>query len=241
MSVFAQIANFNGQVPRIDPDNAVMLLIDHQSGLFQTVHDMPMPTLRSNATTLARIATLAKMPVITTASVPQGPNGPLIPEITNRRPRQIRRPQRGNQRLGQPGVRGSRQGNGQETADHRRHHHQRVHGVSPASPPSPRAIRYSPWWTPREPTPRWRRKSPWPGSCRQASCRWTPRRYAPKSSAPGTVRTAEKWAEAYSAVFPDYQLLIESYLKAQAVVTNKEQLDSPTLRRLAPCRPINSY
>ncbi|KDC03511.1 hypothetical protein AZ23_1004, partial [Bordetella bronchiseptica E010] len=41
MSVFAQIANFNGQVPRIDPDNAVMLLIDHQSGLFQTVHDMP--------------------------------------------------------------------------------------------------------------------------------------------------------------------------------------------------------
>ena len=27
------------------------------------------------------MATLAKMPVITTASVPQGPNGPLIPEI----------------------------------------------------------------------------------------------------------------------------------------------------------------
>jgi nicotinamidase-related amidase len=28
-----------------------------------------------------KIATLAKIPVITTASVPQGPNGPLIPEI----------------------------------------------------------------------------------------------------------------------------------------------------------------
>lgn len=74
-------ANFNGQTPKIDPANAAMLLIDHQSGLFQTVKDMPMTELRANATTLAKVATLAKIPVITTASVPQGPNGPLIPEI----------------------------------------------------------------------------------------------------------------------------------------------------------------
>lgn len=65
----------------IDPDDAVMLLIDHQSGLFQTVKDMEMTVLRANVVTLAKIATLAKIPVITTASVPQGPNGPLIPEI----------------------------------------------------------------------------------------------------------------------------------------------------------------
>ncbi len=32
------------------------------------------------------MATLAKMPVITTASVPQGPNGPLIPEIHQNAP-----------------------------------------------------------------------------------------------------------------------------------------------------------
>ncbi|EHC98547.1 Nicotinamidase family protein YcaC, partial [Salmonella enterica subsp. enterica serovar Wandsworth str. A4-580] len=36
-------ANFNGQRPAIDANDAVMLLIDHQSGLFQTVGDMPMP------------------------------------------------------------------------------------------------------------------------------------------------------------------------------------------------------
>ena len=42
---------------------------------------MPMPVLRAHATALAKMATLAKLPVITTASVPQGPNGPLIPEI----------------------------------------------------------------------------------------------------------------------------------------------------------------
>lgn len=35
-------ANLNGQRPVINPDDALMLLIDHQSGLFQTVGDMPM-------------------------------------------------------------------------------------------------------------------------------------------------------------------------------------------------------
>ncbi|CAB3843637.1 hypothetical protein LMG26858_01332 [Achromobacter anxifer] len=42
-------ANFNGQRPVIDPNDAAMLLIDHQSGLFQTVADMPMTELRSLA------------------------------------------------------------------------------------------------------------------------------------------------------------------------------------------------
>lgn len=74
-------ANFNGQPPVIDPNNVAMLLIDHQSGLFQTVQDLPVPELRANVVTLAKVATLCDIPVITTASVPQGPNGPLIPEI----------------------------------------------------------------------------------------------------------------------------------------------------------------
>lgn len=51
-------ANFNGQRPAIDANDAVMLLIDHQSGLFQTVGDMPMPELRARAAALAKIATL---------------------------------------------------------------------------------------------------------------------------------------------------------------------------------------
>ena len=37
---------------------------------------------------------------------------------------------------------------------------------------------------------------------------------------------ALQWAQAYSAVFPPYQLLIESYSKAQEVARNGEQLDS---------------
>jgi hypothetical protein len=37
---------------------------------------------------------------------------------------------------------------------------------------------------------------------------------------------AAQWAEAYAAMFPPYQLLIESYTKAQEVVTRHEVLDS---------------
>lgn len=79
-------ANFDGARPVIDRENAVLLMIDHQSGLFQTVKDMPMTTLRRHAAALAKMATLAEIPVITTASVPQGPNGPMIPEIHDNAP-----------------------------------------------------------------------------------------------------------------------------------------------------------
>ena len=65
----------------IDPDDAVLLLIDHQSGLFQLVKDMDMLTLRNNVIALAKAARLTKTPTFTTASVPDGPNGPLISEI----------------------------------------------------------------------------------------------------------------------------------------------------------------
>ena len=37
---------------------------------------------------------------------------------------------------------------------------------------------------------------------------------------------AEKWAEIYTQIFPEYRLLIESYAKAQEVVTKNEVLDS---------------
>lgn len=74
-------ANFNGKAPMVDPSDVAMLLIDHQSSLFQLVEDMPAQVLRANVTALAKAASLAKIPVITSASVPQGPNGPLIPEV----------------------------------------------------------------------------------------------------------------------------------------------------------------
>ena len=59
----------------IDPDDAVLLLIDHQSGLFLLVKDMDMLTLRNNVIALAKAAKLTKTPTFTTASAPDGPNG----------------------------------------------------------------------------------------------------------------------------------------------------------------------
>lgn len=79
----------------IDPNDAVMLLVDHQSGLFQLVRDIDLPVLRSNVTALAKVARLAKVPTFTTASVPDGPNGPLIPEIHQHNPDAVYIPRTG--------------------------------------------------------------------------------------------------------------------------------------------------
>ncbi len=79
----------------IDPDDAVMLLIDHQSGLFQLVRDMDLPVLRANVTALAKVSRLAGIPTFTTASVPDGPNGPLIPEIHRYNPEAVYIPRTG--------------------------------------------------------------------------------------------------------------------------------------------------
>lgn len=37
---------------------------------------------------------------------------------------------------------------------------------------------------------------------------------------------AKEWAEVYTLIFPPYRLLIESYNKAQEVVTRHEELNS---------------
>lgn len=79
----------------IDPNDAVLLLIDHQSGLFQLVRDIEYTTLRHNVTTLAKVAHIAKIPTITTASVPDGPNGPILPEIQQSNPNAVYVPRGG--------------------------------------------------------------------------------------------------------------------------------------------------
>src|SRR6266404_3217500 len=61
--------------------DVALLLLDHQSGLFQTVKDISVSELRANTAMLAKLAALMKLPVIQTASEPEGPNGPLMPEI----------------------------------------------------------------------------------------------------------------------------------------------------------------
>ena len=73
----------------------MILLLDHQAGLFQTVKDISVAELRANTTMLAKLATLLKIPVITTASEPNGPNGPLMPEIQQSAPHATFVPRKG--------------------------------------------------------------------------------------------------------------------------------------------------
>src|SRR5499425_1944281 len=79
----------------MDPADTLMLLLDHQTGLFQVVKDIPVAQLRANVTALAKLASLLKLPVITTASVPDGPNGPLMPEHQEAAPHALYIPRHG--------------------------------------------------------------------------------------------------------------------------------------------------
>jgi nicotinamidase-related amidase len=79
----------------LDPSDTVILLLDHQTGLLQTVKDVSLPELRANVVMLGKLATLMKIPVITSASEPNGTNGPLIPEVHQSAPHAVYVPRKG--------------------------------------------------------------------------------------------------------------------------------------------------
>jgi nicotinamidase-related amidase len=91
----AHILPSGGGKALMNVEDSVLLLLDHQSGLFQTVKDITVAELRANVSALARIATLLKIPVVTTASVPDGPNGPPMPEIAKLAPHAVYTPRQG--------------------------------------------------------------------------------------------------------------------------------------------------
>ncbi|MDR3097481.1 MAG: hydrolase [Paraburkholderia sp.] len=219
-------ANFNGQRPVIDPNDAAMLLIDHQSGLFQTVKDMEMTVLRNHAIALAKIATLCKMPVITTASVPQGPNGPLIPEIHENAPHATYVARKGQiNAWDNPDFVEAVKATGRKTliiagtitsvcmafpAISAVHEGYKVFAVVDAS-----------------------------GTYSKMAQEITLARVVQAGVVPMDTAAvaselqqtwhradAQQWADVYGLIFPPYRLLIESYAKAQDVVKNNEKLDS---------------
>ncbi|KAG0058580.1 hypothetical protein BGZ92_007129, partial [Podila epicladia] len=62
-------------------NDTTILLIDHQVGLQALVKDFDTVGFQNNVLALASIAKELNLPVVITASVPEGPNGPLMPEI----------------------------------------------------------------------------------------------------------------------------------------------------------------
>ena len=91
----SSVLSTGGGEALIDPSDTVILLLDHQAGLFQTVKDISIHELRANTVMLAKLATLLKIPVITSASEPNGPNGPLMPEIHQFAPHAVFVPRKG--------------------------------------------------------------------------------------------------------------------------------------------------
>ncbi|WP_323777703.1 hydrolase [Leisingera sp.] len=203
-----------------------MLLIDHQSGLFQTVNDMPMTALRRHAGALASIASLADMPVITTASVPQGPNGPLVPEIHENAPHAKYVARRGEiNAWHNPEFVKAVEETGRKTLIIAG----TITSVCMAFPAISAIADGYKVFVVVDASGTYSKMAQEITLARVVQAGAVPMDTAAVASE--IQRTwhrddAEKWAEIYTRIFPEYQLLIESYQKARAVEHDGEQLDS---------------
>ncbi len=65
----------------LTPDNAVLTMIDHQTGLMVGLGDEHPTVLKNNILGLCHTAKTVGLPSVVTASLPEGPNGPVMPEI----------------------------------------------------------------------------------------------------------------------------------------------------------------
>jgi nicotinamidase-related amidase len=220
------IANCGGTRPVIDPADAAMLLIDHQSGLFQTVNDMPMPRLRAHAAALAKMAALAKLPVITTASVPQGPNGPLIPEIHANAPHAQYVARRGEiNAWDNPDFVAAVKATGRKTLIIAG----TITSVCMAFPAISAVCDGYKVFAVVDASGTYSKMAQEITLARVVQAGVVPMDTA--AVAAELQKTwhrddAQEWAAIYSRIFPEYQLLSESYSKAQEVISKGEQLDS---------------
>ena len=71
---------------RLDKDNALVLLVDHQAGLSSLVRDIDPDKFKNNTLALAALSKYFKLPTILTTSFEEGPNGPLWNEIKEMHP-----------------------------------------------------------------------------------------------------------------------------------------------------------
>ncbi len=71
---------------QLTADNAAVLLVDHQVGLFTGVVDIDVLTLKHNVVALAKAARVLGVPTMVTATAPDSMWGPTIPELLAARP-----------------------------------------------------------------------------------------------------------------------------------------------------------
>ena len=68
---------------RFSADEAALVLIDHQSGIMQLVHDYSLAEFCNKVIGLAKLGRVFNLPTVLTTSLGQGPNGPFIPEVVS--------------------------------------------------------------------------------------------------------------------------------------------------------------
>ncbi|KFA69827.1 hypothetical protein S40285_02458 [Stachybotrys chlorohalonatus IBT 40285] len=66
---------------RLDKDDALLLVVDHQVGLYHLARDFDPSLFRDQILAHASISRLFDLPIILTTSAEEGPNGPLPREI----------------------------------------------------------------------------------------------------------------------------------------------------------------
>lgn len=66
---------------KLDRNNAVVLLVDHQAGLCSLVRDIDPDKFKNNVLALSELTKYFGLPTILTTSFEKGPNGPLMTEI----------------------------------------------------------------------------------------------------------------------------------------------------------------
>ena len=66
---------------RLNKDDAVVLMVDHQAGLISLVQDYTPNEFKNNVLALAASAKFFGLPTILTTSFENGPNGPIVPEL----------------------------------------------------------------------------------------------------------------------------------------------------------------
>ncbi|THH23073.1 hypothetical protein EUX98_g8103 [Antrodiella citrinella] len=71
---------------RLDKTNAMLLVVDHQEGLFQMARDQVPSAYKSSILAHAALAKVFSLPTILTTSADTGPNGPLPEEIVAMHP-----------------------------------------------------------------------------------------------------------------------------------------------------------
>lgn len=185
-----------------------------------------MTELRDRAAVLAKMATLSKLPVITTASVPQGPNRPLIPEIQANAPHAKYVARKGEiNAWDNPDFVAAVKESGRKTLIITG----TITSVCMAFPAISAVAEGYKVFVVVDAS----------GTYSKMAQEITLGRVVQAGVVPmdtGAVASvlqktwnredAKEWAAVYTKIFPPYQLLIESYMKAQEVQKNNETLDS---------------